>query len=62
MPSPEDPVVHKLAASLAEGTPIDWSAAESGASTPSQRAIVESLRTLAAVADAHANGDRKSVV
>jgi serine/threonine-protein kinase len=53
----DDAEVEQLAARLVDGVTIDWQAAESGASTPTERAIVQGLRVLASVAHVHAAGE-----
>jgi serine/threonine protein kinase/Tfp pilus assembly protein PilF len=42
-------LVAELASAVADGTPIDWDAVESGASTPAERELVAQLRVLARV-------------
>ncbi|MGH9383009.1 MAG: protein kinase domain-containing protein [Vicinamibacterales bacterium] len=46
---PEGSFLDELADSVADGREIDWSKAESSATTPRQRALVEQLRLLAQV-------------
>src|SRR6187397_2188683 len=38
-----------LAVAVADGTPVDWGAVESGAMTPAQRSMIAHLRALASV-------------
>ena len=46
---PSDQSIDDLIAAILDGTPIDWSAAESGAGA--ERPLVRQLRLLASVAD-----------
>lgn len=59
MTADEEAQVEHLASAFVDGADIDWQAAESGASTPSQRAMVGNLRVLASVASVHAASESR---
>jgi serine/threonine protein kinase/tetratricopeptide (TPR) repeat protein len=44
-----EPSILALAAAVADGSQVDWDQAESGASTPEERAVISQLRKLAAI-------------
>jgi eukaryotic-like serine/threonine-protein kinase len=48
-----EPALLALAAAVADGSQVDWDVAESGASTPDERAVISQLRKLAAVGSSH---------
>lgn len=45
----------ELGTAIADGTPVDWNAAESQAVAPSEREIVRHLRLVERIAQAHAS-------
>jgi serine/threonine-protein kinase len=50
--APNDAQIHELAGAVLDGTPIDWTAVESTAD-PDDRAAIEQLKLMAAVAGVH---------
>lgn len=52
----DDPRFRTLVEAVADGTPVDWQAAESTACTDEERAFIQQLRVLAGLAEVHRTG------